>query len=157
MITVTADGECLTCYGFSLGESDHLGNFEFIANYFNNLSISPQRGNSSTAFMGSTRSGASTPWRAMIVDSAEEFLMTSGGERCSSLPSPRRHGTGASLTPVPTTPGMENAPAARATMMAPPQTWHHGRRPASVFGDVTLIMEGNRGKLALDNPSSSKR
>jgi hypothetical protein len=54
-IAVTADG------GFSLGEPVHLGNFEFIADYFGSLSLSPRRGNESAIFMGSTRSEASTP------------------------------------------------------------------------------------------------
>jgi hypothetical protein len=40
-ITVAADGECLTCGGFSLSEIVHLGNFEFIVNYFGGLSLSP--------------------------------------------------------------------------------------------------------------------
>jgi hypothetical protein len=38
-ITVAADGERLTCGGFSLGVTVHLGNFEFIANYFSGLSL----------------------------------------------------------------------------------------------------------------------
>jgi hypothetical protein len=43
-IAVTTDGECLTCSGFSLGERVHLGNFEFITDYFVGLSRSPRRG-----------------------------------------------------------------------------------------------------------------
>jgi hypothetical protein len=41
MITIAADGERLTCGGFSLGETIHLGNFELIADYFGSLSLSP--------------------------------------------------------------------------------------------------------------------
>jgi hypothetical protein len=37
------------------------------------------------------------------------------------LPSLKRHGTGAPLAPVTTTPWMENAPATQAMMMVPPQ------------------------------------
>jgi hypothetical protein len=62
VITVTADGECLTCGGFSFGETVCLGNFEFIADYFDGLSLYPRRGDSSVAFMGSTISGAPSPW-----------------------------------------------------------------------------------------------
>jgi hypothetical protein len=40
-ITIAADGEHLTCGGFSLGETICLGNFEFITDYFNGLSLSP--------------------------------------------------------------------------------------------------------------------
>jgi hypothetical protein len=60
-ITVTIDGERLTCARFSLSEPVHLGNFMFIAIYFGGPSPSPRRGDEGTAFMGSTRSGASTP------------------------------------------------------------------------------------------------
>jgi hypothetical protein len=42
--TITADGERLTCDGFSLGETVRLGNFESFANYFSGLSLSPRRG-----------------------------------------------------------------------------------------------------------------
>jgi hypothetical protein len=51
----------LTCGGFSLGVTVRLGNFEFIANYFGGLSLSHRRGDSGTAFMGSTHSQASSP------------------------------------------------------------------------------------------------
>jgi hypothetical protein len=40
------------CGGFSLDEPVHLGNFEFVVDYFGGLSLSPRRGNSGTAFMG---------------------------------------------------------------------------------------------------------
>jgi hypothetical protein len=42
-ITVSADGEHLTCGGFSLGETVHLGSFDFIADYFDGLNLSPRR------------------------------------------------------------------------------------------------------------------
>jgi hypothetical protein len=122
VITVATDGECLTCGGFSLGEPVRLGNFEFTANYFGGLSLSPRRGDSGTTFMGSTRCGASTPWRAMIEDSAEEFLTASSGDGGSGLPSPRRHDMGASLAPFTTTPRMENALIAQSMMTVPPRT-----------------------------------
>jgi hypothetical protein len=60
-IAVATDGEHLTCGGFSLGETIHHGNFEFTADYFSGRSLSPRWGDEGTAFMGSTRSGASTP------------------------------------------------------------------------------------------------
>jgi hypothetical protein len=49
-ITIAADSERLTCGGFSLGEPVCLGKFEFIADYFDGLSLSPRRGNEDTAF-----------------------------------------------------------------------------------------------------------
>jgi hypothetical protein len=118
-ITVVADGEHLTCGGFSLSETPHLGNFEFITDYLDGLSRSHRRGNTGAAFMGSTHSGAPTPWRAMVEDSAEEFLTASSGEGSFSLPSPGRHDTGASLTLITTTPKKENALATQATMTVP--------------------------------------
>jgi hypothetical protein len=44
-IVVATDGERLTCGGFSLGETVHLGNYEFTTDYFDGLSLSPRRGN----------------------------------------------------------------------------------------------------------------
>jgi hypothetical protein len=59
-ITIATDGEHLTCGGFSLSETVHLENFEFITDYFDGLSLSCGRGNASPAFMSPTHSGAST-------------------------------------------------------------------------------------------------
>jgi hypothetical protein len=42
----SADGEHLTCGGFSLGETVRLGCFEFISNYSGSLSLSPKRSDS---------------------------------------------------------------------------------------------------------------
>jgi hypothetical protein len=104
VITVTADSERLTCGGFSLGETVHLGCFEFIADYFCGLSLSPRRGDLDAAFMGSTRSGTPSPRHVMIEDSIEEFLTTSSSEGGFNLPSPKSHGTAAPSAPVTTTP-----------------------------------------------------
>jgi hypothetical protein len=119
-ITIAADDERLACSGFSLGEPFRLGNFEIITYYFSSLSLSLRKGDSGTAFMGSTHCGESTLQWAMIEDSAEEFLMASCGDGGSSLPTPMTRRTGASLSVVATTPRMENAPTVQATMMAPP-------------------------------------
>jgi hypothetical protein len=56
-VAVTADDESLTCGGFALGKTICLGNFEFIADYFGAPSLSPRRGDSGAAFMGSIHSG----------------------------------------------------------------------------------------------------
>jgi hypothetical protein len=121
-ITVVADNERLTCGGFSLSETVHLRNFEFIADYFGGLRLSPRRGDSDATFMSSTRSGTPSPQRAMIEDSSEKFLMASSREGGFVLPSPRRHGIGAPPAPITTTPWMENAPATLATTTVPPWT-----------------------------------
>jgi hypothetical protein len=52
----------------------HLGNFKFITDYFDGLSLSPRQGDSGTAFMGPTCCGASPLWQAMTEDSTKEFL-----------------------------------------------------------------------------------
>jgi hypothetical protein len=50
-VAMTPDGEHLACIGLSLDEPVHLGNFEFIADYFSGLSLSPRRGNEGIIFM----------------------------------------------------------------------------------------------------------
>jgi hypothetical protein len=96
-IVVAADGEHLMCGGFSLGKTIHLGNFEFITDYFGSLSLSPMKDDEGATFIGSTHGGATTPRRAMIEGSTEEFLVTSGGE-----------GAWASLAPITTTPWLKD-------------------------------------------------
>jgi hypothetical protein len=61
-LALSTDGERLTYGGFSLGETIHLGRFEFIADYFSGLSLSPRRSDSGIAFMSSNRSGPPSPW-----------------------------------------------------------------------------------------------
>jgi hypothetical protein len=156
-IAIAANGERLTCGGFSLGEIVRLGNFEFITDYIGSLSLSPRRGDAGAAFMGSTHSEASTTWRAIIVDSTKEFLMAPREVGSFGLPSTRRRSMGASLAPITTTTQMENAPAAKAMMTFPCGWWHRGRKPASLSRDVTLITGGNRCKPMLSSPLPSKR
>jgi hypothetical protein len=100
MLAFSANGEHLTCDGFSHGETVHLGSFEFIADYFSGLSLSPRRSDSDIAFMTSSRSGPPTPWWATIEDSTKEFHMASSGDRGSGLPSPRRLSTVAPPTSI---------------------------------------------------------
>jgi hypothetical protein len=87
-LIITSDGECLTCDGLFLSETVRLGSFELIAYYFGGLSLSPRRGSSGAAFMGSTRSGTPSPWWAMIEDSAEEFLTALSGRGAPASPLP---------------------------------------------------------------------
>jgi hypothetical protein len=56
-LTVSTDGERLTCGGFSLREIVYFGSLEFIIDCFGSLSLSPRRSDSDTTIMGSTRSG----------------------------------------------------------------------------------------------------
>jgi hypothetical protein len=118
-IAITTDGKRLVCGGFSLSEPICLGNFEFIANYFNGLSLSSRRDTEGTVIMGSTHSGGSTPQWATIEDSAEEFLIASSGGGSFCHPSPRRRNTGAPFASTTTATWKENAPA---TTRFPPWT-----------------------------------
>jgi hypothetical protein len=90
-LTVSADGERLTCGGFSLGKTVHLGSFEFIIDYFSNLSLFAWRNDLGITFMGSTQGGPPSPWWDMIEDSTEEFHTASSGE--GALTSPLLGGT----------------------------------------------------------------
>jgi hypothetical protein len=89
-IAIIADDERLACGGFTLGEPVRLGNLDFIVDYFGGLRLSPRRGNEGAIFVGSTRSGASTPQWSTVEDSTEEFLTASSGEGSFGHPSPRR-------------------------------------------------------------------
>jgi hypothetical protein len=82
VLTVATHSDRLTCGG-TLSETIRLGSFKFIADYFSGFSLSPIGGVTQNP----------TSWRAMIEDSAEEFLIESSGEGGSDLPSPRRSGT----------------------------------------------------------------
>jgi hypothetical protein len=122
VLTISTDDKRSVCGGFCLGETAHLGSFEFTTDYFGGLSLSLRRSNSRVAFIGSTHSGSPSPWQALTEDTIEEFYTTSSGEGGSDLPSPRRHETVALPTPVTLTPCMENAPTTQAMTMVPPWT-----------------------------------
>jgi hypothetical protein len=77
VLTVATHSDRLTCGG-TLSETIRLGSFKFIADYFSGFSLSPIGGVTQNP----------TSWRAMIEDSAEEFLIESSGEGGSDLPSP---------------------------------------------------------------------
>jgi hypothetical protein len=101
VLAFSTDGERLMCGGFSLGETVHLGSFEFITDNFGGLSLSPRRSDSSTAFMGSTRSGPQSQRRAMIEDSAKEFRTASSGGGVPASPLPGDSARGLQLLPSP--------------------------------------------------------
>jgi hypothetical protein len=56
-LTISADGERLTCGGFSLDETILFGSIEFIVDCFGGLSLSPKRNDLGAAFIGTTNSG----------------------------------------------------------------------------------------------------
>jgi hypothetical protein len=76
VLTVSTDGERLTCNGFSLGETICFRSLEFIADYFG-----------ADYFHGFILQQASNLTRAMTEDSTEEFFTASSREWSSGLPS----------------------------------------------------------------------
>jgi hypothetical protein len=155
-IAVAADGEYLMCGGFSLGETVRLGNFEFIADYFGGLSLSPRRGDIDVSFMGPTRSGASTPRRTMIGDFAEEFLTMPSGEGSFGLPSPRRRGTGVLLAPVTITLWKENSLTAQATMTVPPWTAMLWSKTDLPFEQCHARQGGQQAQARVQQPTTEQ-
>jgi hypothetical protein len=148
-ITVVANGERLTCSGFTLGEPVCLGNFECITDYFGGLRLSPRRGNDGAIFMGSTHSEASTPQWATIEDSPEEFLMASSGKEDSATFPPNGTARG------PRSPLLQLRHGRR--MLQPrwcfPYGWRcHGRKATSPPSNITLTMKDNRRNPMLDIP-----
>jgi hypothetical protein len=119
-IVGAADGECLSCGGFSLGETFHIQSLEFIAECFSSLNLAPRGDGSDATFMGSTCSGPPSPLWAMIEDSTEEFHTASEGEGVSNLPSPRRHDVGALLAPVTSIAWLEDTLTTQGMTTIPP-------------------------------------
>jgi hypothetical protein len=119
-ITISADGECLSRDGFSLGETIHFGSIEFIVDYFGVLSLPPRRDDSNAAAMGSTHGGPPSQL-AIIGDSTEEFHLASDEEGGLSLHYLRKHSMGASPAPVTTMSWPENTPTTQVMTMIPPR------------------------------------
>jgi hypothetical protein len=92
-----------------------------IGYYFSNLSLSPRRSDSGTAFMGTTHSGPLSHQWVMIEDSTEEFHTASSRGGDFDLPSPRRFGVGALPAPITTPPWQEDASAIQSMMTVQPQ------------------------------------
>jgi hypothetical protein len=135
-IAFTVDGERLTCSGFSLGKPIHLGNFEFIADYFGSLSLSPRRGNEGTIFVGSTHSGASTPQRAMIEDSTEDTHSIKQGRKLRApFPQTAQHSGGGLICLSLQQHGRR---ALQPRWGFPRGRRHRGQRPTNPLSNVTL-------------------
>jgi hypothetical protein len=139
VITIAANSERLMCDGFSLGETVHLGNFEFIADYFGGLSLFPRRGDSGVAIMGSTRSGAPSPWWVMIEGSDEEFLMVSSAEGALASPLPGGTTRGLCLLPSQLHYGWRMLWPLRPQRRFHRGRWHRGLILASLLCNATLI------------------
>jgi hypothetical protein len=76
MLSITTDGERLTCSAFSLSETVRFGSLEFITDCFSDLDLSHKGSDSGAIFMGTTRSGSLSLW-AMTEDSTNKFYKAS--------------------------------------------------------------------------------
>jgi hypothetical protein len=83
--------------------------------------------------------------------------MVPSGVGSFGVPSPRRHGMGASLTPIKTTPQMENAPTAHATMTVPPRMVAPWSKTSLPSQQHHAHHGGSRRKSVLGSPPPSKR
>jgi hypothetical protein len=120
-LVVAADGERLSCDVFSLSKTIHFGSFEFIAERFSGLSLSPMGDSLGAAIMGSTHGETPSPLSTMIGNSIEEFHMALDGEGRIDLPTSRRNGTRASTAPATTMVWPETTLTAQAMMTILPR------------------------------------
>jgi hypothetical protein len=157
VLAIAANSECLSCSGFSLGETIRFGSLEFIINRFGGLSLSPMGDGSNAIVMGSTCGEPPSPLWAMMGDSVAEFHMASDGEGKINLLSTRRYVMGASPAPATTISRLESTPTARAPVAIPSRQampWLDTNRPSS---DGAFIRRGNEHKPTLSHPTSSRR
>jgi hypothetical protein len=77
--------ECLSCDGFSLGETIRFGNLEFIADRFGDLSLSPLGDGLGTIIIGPAHGGPPLLYYTMMGGPTEGFPMTPNGEGRTDL------------------------------------------------------------------------
>jgi hypothetical protein len=102
-LTITIDGEHLTCGGFSLNETVCSRSLEVIIDCFGSVSLSPKKNDSGIIFVGETCGGLPS-LRTILEDTTNEFYMTPSGEGSSSLSVSQRHSMGTPPAPITTTP-----------------------------------------------------
>jgi hypothetical protein len=132
ILAVTTDSKHLTYGVFSLSETVRFESLEFIADCFDNMSLSTKGSESSAVFIGTTSSG-SPPLCTILKGSTNEFYTASSGEGSSGLPISRRRSMGTPPAPIATAPWSKDAPTPQTMMTVPPQTimqWSNtGQRP----------------------------
>jgi hypothetical protein len=99
-LAIATGSQCLSSNVFSLNKTIRFRSLKFIADQFGGLSLSPMGDGSVADIIGSTHSGLPSPPRAMTWDSTEQFPTVLNMEERVDLPSPRRHGMGASIAPT---------------------------------------------------------
>jgi hypothetical protein len=87
-LTITTDGEHLTCGGFSLNETVCSRSLEFIIDCFGSVSLSPKENDSGIIFVGETCGGLPS-LRTILEDTTDEFYMTPSGRGAPASLSPR--------------------------------------------------------------------
>jgi hypothetical protein len=120
-LTITTDGEHLTCGGLFLRKTIRFGSLEFIIESFGSLSLSPKGSNLGAVFMGTAHS-RSPSLCTILKKSTDEFYMASSGEGSSGLPISKRCSMGTPLDPIATTPWPKDAPTPHTMTTIPPWT-----------------------------------
>jgi hypothetical protein len=137
VLVIAADGERLSCGGFSLDETIGFGSLVFIADYFGGLSLSSLGDVLGAIVMDYAYGRPQSPPRTMMRDSAEEFPIASNGEGRIGFLSPKRHGMGAPPASAMTIPLPENPPTTQTTATILP-------RQATPQSDTNLLLERRR-------------
>jgi hypothetical protein len=119
-VTATG-GECLSCDGFSLGETICFGSLELITDQFGGMSLSPLWNGLGTTAMGPACGGSLLPQWIMVGNPTEGFPTAPSGEGRTDLPFPGRHDMKASPTSTTTMPRPESPPINQAMATIPTQ------------------------------------
>jgi hypothetical protein len=111
----------LTSVEFTSGKTIRFGSFEFIADRFGDLSLSPEGNDSGVIFVGMIHSG-SPPLCTILEESIDEDNTTSNGRGSSNLPIPQGCNVVTPTTPITTAPSTENTLTLLTTPTVPLQT-----------------------------------
>jgi hypothetical protein len=157
ILVITTDSKHLTYGVFSLGETVHFESLEFIADCFDNMSLSTKGSESSAVFIGTTSSG-SPPLCTILKGSTNEFYTASSGEGSSGLPISRRRSMGTPPAPIATAPWSKDAPTPQTMMTVLHGPYYHNQTPGSLLsGGTPFGGGGNEHELMLSKLTLSAR
>jgi hypothetical protein len=105
-LPVITDNKHQTCGGFTLGETIHFWNLEFITDRFGSLSLSSEGNDTGVVFMGMVHT-RSSPLHTILKESTDEDDTTSSGGGSSSFPISRGCNMVTPTVPIRTTPPSE--------------------------------------------------